>query len=196
MKIIPLKTVIQRVNSLKKSIDESIEKREAEIKEVKKEYSSITDEIKSKSEELMNDLQLSKDFAMKSSELQDMVEPKMDSWGLSKNVKTIINSFITVNNSLSNNYQFACKKCLEIHTEGVTKIALEKVEMKRANLELMTQNLRVLELQYNVLTALLKEYEEEYNKETRELIHEKLSKICSSIENDKFFDYLFYKLIE
>ena len=196
MKIIPLNTVVQRIDSIKTVIEKLIAKKEVEVKETKEEYSSITDNIKGKSQELVNDLQLSKDFALKSNELREMVGPKLDNWGLNKNVKTIIRSFITTNNSLANNYQFACKKSLEMHTKDVAKIALEKVEMKKANLELMTQNLRVLELQYNVLTALLKEYEQEHNMGTKELIHEKLSEICSSIENDKFFDYLFDKLTE
>lgn len=83
-----------------------------------------------------------------------------------------------------------------MHTEYIAKGALERVDMKRANLELLEQNLRILELQYKVLNFLLEKYEKEYDRRNKELIHENISDLCDSIENDDFFNYLLLNLVK
>jgi len=78
MKIIPLNTILQRTENIKITIEEIVLKHKNEIKEKKNKYSDVENDVKEKVRELSNDLILSNDFAEKSSELTDMVKPKLD----------------------------------------------------------------------------------------------------------------------
>jgi|GEM_PF-5685265 len=69
------------------------------------------------------------------------------------------------------------------------------IELESINNDLLTKSLSDLELQHRILVQLLKEYDQEFDSISKQEIHNELSEVCEAIEQDKFFDYLFLKII-